>query len=170
MITKLTPDSSLDKYLKQHTEIFHKEGEHYDLLSTISHEYSGVKIYDIGTYRGLSAIALSSNPRNLVISYDIGYFVETLRPDNVEFRVGNFYHDSEMLNSPLIMFDIEPHDGLLERNFVDSLINQSYKGTVLFDDIHLNDGMKQFWTSVTQEKHDLTHVGHWSGTGIVVFK
>ena len=164
------PDIGLDKYVKTHTNIFHKKGEHYDLLSTISHNYSGIKIYDIGTYRGLSAVALSSNPNNLVISYDIGYYVEVDRPDNVEFRIGNFYTDKEMLSSPLIVFDIDPHDGQQERVFVDNLMSVGYKGTVLFDDIHLNEGMKQFWSSVTQEKHDYTSYGHWSGTGVVTFK
>jgi hypothetical protein len=164
------PDIGLDKYVKTHTNIFHKKGEHYDLLSTISHNYSGVKIYDIGTYRGLSAVALSSNVNNLVISYDIGYYVEVDRPDNVEFRIGNFYTDKEMLSSPLIVFDIDPHDGKQERVFVDNLISVGYKGKVLFDDIHLNEGMKQFWSSITQEKQDYTQYGHWSGTGVVIFK
>jgi hypothetical protein len=166
----LKPDIGLDKYVKTHTDIFHKKGEHYDLLSTISHNYSGIKIYDIGTYRGLSAVALSSNTNNLVVSYDIGYYIEVDRPNNVEFRIGNFYTDKEMLSSPLIMFDIDPHDGKQERVFVDNLINVGYKGTVIFDDIHLNEGMKNFWSSITQEKHDYTHLGHWSGTGIVIFK
>lgn len=170
MITNITPDNSLDAYLNSHKEIFHKKGEHYDLLSTLSHEYSGHKIYDIGTYRGLSAVALSSNPRNLVISYDIGYYVEVDRPKNVEFRIGNFYNDNEMLSSPLIVFDIEPHNGSDERNFVDNLVSVGYKGSVVFDDIHLNEGMEQFWNSITQEKNDLTYLGHWSGTGIVHFK
>ena len=60
--------------------------------------------------------------------------------------------------------------GKQERVFVDNLMSVGYKGTVLFDDIHLNEGMKQFWSSVTQEKHDYTSYGHWSGTGVVTFK
>ncbi len=170
MITTVTPDNSLDVYLKSHLELFHNKGEHYDLLSTLSKNYNNVKIYDIGSYRGLSAVALSSNPTNLVISYDIGYYVEVERPENVEFRIGNFYTDVDMLSSPLIVFDIDPHNGQDERTFVDNLIRVGYKGTVIFDDIHLNDGMKQFWESVTQEKVDLTNIGHWSGTGMVIFK
>ena len=171
MITETKTDTNLDKYLSSdELSLFHKQGEHYDLLSALSHEYNNTKIYDIGTYKGLSAVALSSNENNLVISYDIGYYVTVKQPNNVEFRIGTFYHDKEMLSSPLIMFDIDPHDGIQERNFVDNLINVGYKGTVVFDDIHLNDGMKKFWSSVTQEKHDYTQLGHWSGTGIVIFK
>jgi hypothetical protein len=167
----LEPDNTLDKYIEPSwAAVLHKKGEHYDLLSTLSKQYNGVKLYDIGTYKGLSALALSSNQTNLVISYDISYNIIIKQPNNVEFRIGNFYTDKEMLSSPLIMFDIDPHDGLQERNFVDNLINVGYKGTVIFDDIHLNDGMKDFWSSVTQEKHDYTQYGHWSGTGIVIFK
>lgn len=167
----IQPDYTLDKYLNQEeVELFHKKGEHYDLLSTWSHQFNKVKIYDIGTYKGLSAVALSSNQDNLIVSYDIGYYVTVNQPNNVEFRIGSFYHDKEMLNSPLIMFDIDPHDGLQEKLFVQNLTNIGYKGTVIFDDIHLNDEMKDFWNSITQEKHDYTSIGHWSGTGIVIFK
>lgn len=148
-----------------------KEGrEHYSFLSRVSQEYNHTTLYDIGTYRGLSALALSSNSTNKVISYDIGYFVEIMRPENVEFRIGNFYTDSELLKSPLIMFDIDPHNGKDEREFVNYLEQNSYKGVVIFDDIYLNDSMKEFWNSIQQEKHDYTHIGHWSGTGVVVFK
>ena len=164
-------DFSRNPYLKEeHKQLFFDNREHYGLLSTLSKDYNGVKIYDIGTYKGLSALALSSNEKNLIISYDIEYHVEIHRPDNVEFRIGNFYRDYEMLKSPLIMFDIDPHNGLDETNFVDNLIRIGYKGTVIFDDIHLNEGMQKFWDSITQEKFDLTSVGHWSGTGKVIFK
>jgi hypothetical protein len=40
----------------------------------------------------------------------------------------------------------------------------------MLDDIHLNDDMKLFWNNITEEKYDLTSIGHWSGTGLVVFK
>lgn len=168
----LSINNPLTSFIKndEHKTMFLSDKEHYNLLSTLSNEYNGVKIYDIGTYKGLSALALSANPNNLVISYDIGYFIEVDRPVNVEFRIGNFYTDAEMLSSPLIMFDIEPHNGLDERVFIDNLLRVGYKGTVIFDDIHLNDGMQKFWDSVTQEKYDLTTMGHWSGTGKVIFK
>ena len=168
----LEHDLTRKKFIKNNTDMdfFFKNNEHYMLLSTVSKHYENVKLYDIGSYRGLSALALSSNEKNLVISYDIGYFIEIDRPSNVEFRIGNFYNDRELLSSPLIVFDIDPHNGLDERNFVDYLIQHEYKGTVIFDDIHLNDEMEQFWDSITQEKQDFTQVGHGSGTGIVHFR
>ena len=168
----LISDPELRKFIKNETdrELFYSAKEHYTLLSTLSRQYNGVRIYDLGSYKGLSALALSSNQNNMVISYDIVYGVQIDRPENVEFRVGNFYNDFQLLNSPLIMLDVDPHDGLFERNFVDNLVRNNYKGTVICDDIHLNDGMKTFWDSVTQEKTDITEYGHWSGTGMITFK
>lgn len=172
MIKNVVHDRTREIFIKdnRHKNQFYSDKEHYGLLSTISKEYDNVRIYDIGTYKGLSALALSSNPKNLIISYDIDYYVEVKRPENVEFRLGNFYHDVEMLKSPLIVFDIDPHNGIDERNFVDNLIKVKYKGTVIFDHIHLDQGMQKFWDSITQEKYDLTNIGHWSGTGMVIFK
>ena len=167
----MTPDTSLASYIKDNNDkdLFYAEKEHYTLLSTVSKEYNNTILYDIGSYKGLSAIALSSNQNNLIISYDIEYLLKVDRPKNVEFRIGDFYNDKELLRSPLIMFDIDPHDGLQEKKFVSYLTSNNYKGTVIFDDIHLNDGMKDFWSSITQQKQDYTNLGHWSGTGVVHF-
>ena len=41
---------------------------------------------------------------------------------------------------------------------------------MLLDDIDLNQPMKEFWGIINEEKYDVSHVGHWSGTGIVIFK
>ena len=168
----ITADVGLKRYIRNESDsgLFYAKNEHYTLLSTVSREYNNTVLYDIGTYKGLSALALSSNQTNRVITYDIGYYVTIDRPSNVEFRVGDCYNDINMLSSPLIMLDVDPHDGLFERKFVDYLMTKGYRGTVICDDIHLNDGMKTFWSSVTQEKQDYTSLGHWSGTGVIHFK
>ena len=146
------------------------DNEHYKLLAYFASLYDNTTIYDLGSYKGNSAIALSVNPNNQVISYDIGYFLEYARqPINVEWRIGNFYRDKELLNSPLIMMDIDPHDGMQEPLFFNYLENKNYKGTVILDDIHLNEGMEKFWQDIKQEKVDATKYGHYSGTGIVFF-
>lgn len=165
-------DRNLDRYFRSPKEVsdFHNKGEHYNLLSSISHRFNKVKLYDIGTYKGNSAVALSSNPANLVISYDIGYYVDVDRPVNVEFRIGNFYYDVDVIKSPFILFDIDPHNGADELEFYEKLLQAGYKGIVLFDDIHLNSEMKYFWNSIKNKKFDLTNIGHWSGTGAVLFE
>jgi hypothetical protein len=62
------------------------------------------------------------------------------------------------------------HDGVFEQEFFDFLVKENYNGIVLFDDIHLNSQMKNFWSNIELEKYDITNIGHWSGTGVVVFK
>jgi hypothetical protein len=145
--------------------------EHYMLLSYLSYQYNNVNIFDLGSYRGFSAIALSSNPTNKIISYDIDYFLDILdRPKNVEFRIGDFFTELDILSSPLIMFDVDPHDGEIEFEFIEWLSKKQYKGSVIFDDIHLNSNMRNFWKNIKQDRIDLTEFGHWSGTGMVKFK
>jgi hypothetical protein len=49
------------------------------------------------------------------------------------------------------------------------LMSSGYKGVVLADDIRLNDKMRAFWQWVPLKKFDVTHYGHHSGTGVIVF-
>jgi hypothetical protein len=166
-------DEELKPYFKNvddYNGLVTSQGEHYKLLCYVSTQYSGHVLYDLGSYKGYSAIAMSSNKKNKVVSYDIDYFLEVHRPPNVEFRIGNFFEEKDILKSPFIMFDVDPHDGLIEKEFVKWLTENNYVGTVMFDDIHLNDPMKEFWESIKQEKIDFTQYGHWSGTGVVNFK
>jgi hypothetical protein len=39
----------------------------------------------------------------------------------------------------------------------------------MFDDIHLNNEMSNFWNALKNEKYDLTHIGHHTGTGIAIY-
>lgn len=143
--------------------------EHYRLMAYLSKQVDNQIVYDIGTYKGLSGIAMSANISNKVISYDIVNYLEVTSPSNVEFKIGNCYEDPQLLNSPLILLDVDPHDGIFETKFVSWLNENNYKGMVVFDDIHLNFGMQNFWNNVSNKKFDVTDVGHYSGTGIAIF-
>jgi hypothetical protein len=72
---------------------------------------------------------------------------------------------------PFIFIDVDPHDGIQETKMIQKLVDKKYKGYVLLDDIHLNQAMQNFWDSipVTVRKVDLTEIGHWSGTGLLIF-
>lgn len=168
-----TLDQDLIKHLKepQHKEWFiDPVKEHYLLLSWVSRCLDGAKIYDIGTYRGLSALALSANPANTVVSYDIENFLALEDPPaNIDFKIGDFFQDPDILSSPFIMFDVDPHDGEIERKTISWLAENHYSGIIFFDDIWLNGRMQAFWREIQQEKHDLTRYAHWSGTGAVFF-
>ncbi len=147
--------------------------EHYRLLAYLSTCYTNVSILDVGTYKGCSALALSYNDVNTITSFDV-YDYRKLRstPENVSFVIGDVVsgnYDELILTSPLIMLDTD-HDGSFEIVFYDHLCNLNYKGLLLLDDIHLNEPMKKFWNLIKQPKQDITSVGHWSGTGVVVFE
>ena len=149
--------------------------EHYKLLANISMQMPDNSILaDIGTSQGLSALALSLNPKVNVISYDIvdtskfTYIMDT--KDNIEFIIKDALLDiNRIKTASIIMLDIDPHDGIQEKKFIDSLESVNYKGIVICDDIHLNDGMRSWWSNIKQKKMDITICGHWSGTGIIIF-
>jgi hypothetical protein len=151
--------------------------EHYRLLSHLSWQLErGETVVDVGTYMGFSALALSHNQTARVVSYDItqsipatSEFFTPLHRATIDFRLGNVLDDlPTLLHAPIMMLDTN-HDGAFERQFVAELTRLDYKGIVLCDDIYLNDAMKSFWNDVVHTKLDLTSVGHWSGTGAILF-
>jgi hypothetical protein len=146
--------------------------DHYALLCWMSDQMDGVTVYDLGTFRGMSALALASNPQNRVITYDnVDWSNQRVKnPGNIEFVVGDFFADENLLTAPFIMFDVDPHDGIIEARFLAWLQQQHYRGLVFFDDIHLNPAMQGIWDSITAEKHDLTEFGHYSGSGLVIYE
>jgi hypothetical protein len=144
--------------------------EHYKLLADLSFCFDNVNFLEIGTYKGLSALALAYNLSNRITSWDIGDFLSIFpAPENVEFKIGNVLKE-ENLNNFLFIFLDTFHDGSFEDEFYKHLKEINYKGVVMLDDIHLNEPMKKFWDSITEEKYDITSIGHWSGTGIVIFE
>ncbi|MGC4044729.1 MAG: hypothetical protein QM758_13130 [Armatimonas sp.] len=144
--------------------------EHYRLLAHLSMLYSHRLILDVGTFHGASAVALSTNPLVKVLSYDIqNHRTRTISRPNIEFRLRNVLDDPGCLaQASLILLDTF-HDGGFERQFIRKLLEVGFRGTLLLDDIHLNEAMEAFWKELTLPKADLTRIGHWSGTGIAYF-
>lgn len=155
-----------------YTKFFWMEAgaEHYRLLAYLSTCYNDTTIIDLGTDKGCSALALSYNPSNRVISYDIeDRKVCPIDLPNIEFRIGNATEDrDELLASPLILLDTA-HDGVFEQQLYGTLVAGQYDGLLHLDDIYLNPTMQGFWERIGLEKIDLTPLGHWSGTGLVRF-
>jgi predicted O-methyltransferase YrrM len=149
--------------------------EHYKLLSYIVKNYLNKDdlIIDIGTFIGLSALALSCNG-NRVVSYDVKDNIPddklTIKNiDNIEYIIGDCLDDKELLlRSKLIMLDID-HSGIEEEKILNMLRENNYKGIVIMDDINIFEPMKQLWDSIKEKKYELTKYGHWSGTGIILF-
>lgn len=141
--------------------------EHYRLLAYISSLYENETLLDIGSYLGDSAHALAYGD-NDVYSYDVEERGNESH-DRIRFRYGNFLEQKErVLKAPFILIDTY-HNGDFEQEVVEGLDAIGYKGLVMWDDINLNGSMKEFWSSLDKEKYDLTHIGHHSGTGLVVW-
>lgn len=147
--------------------------EHYKLLAYFSTLFNEQTLLDIGTYKGCSALALAFNEKNNVKSFDLGNYRRiNNEPNNIEFILDDFTNEKYkklVLDSPFIMLDTD-HDGTFEHIAYKYLKDINWTGYLLLDDIHLNDPMKEFWNSIDNEKHDVTVVGHWSGTGLVIFE
>lgn len=135
---------------------------HYKLLMDLCAGKS--LVFDVGTYKGASAVAMSVADR--VITFDIQKFTGLL-PENVtQVVTDDFTTHKDLLKAEIILIDVDPHDGIKERVFLNKLVEMGYSGTVIFDDIYL-DKMNLFWESITQKKEDVSHLGHYTGTGIV---
>lgn len=152
--------------------------EHYKLLAYLSTQCeSGETIYDIGTYMGLSALALAYNPNVHVVTYDI---VDNLPADkktirqypNITYKIADCTSKDEIVEiakAPIVLLDVDPHDGVQEPKIFSALVENGFRGLLFLDDIHLNEGMRNWWNSIPYKKYDLTKYGHYSGTGVVVF-
>ena len=165
-------DKLINYQLNHDPYYFHMESgkEHYRLLMYISTLYNNEVIFDVGTNKCMSALALSYNKSNKIKSFDIvKLFPENPNVDNVEYILGDSTKDSDLENCNFIFLDVD-HDGLYENIFYDHLKSINWKGILVLDDIHLNNPMKDFWNRIEEKKYDITNIGHWSGTGLVIFE
>jgi hypothetical protein len=147
--------------------------EHYKLLAYFSSIYDNSTLLDIGTNRGCSSLALAYNTTNTVESFDLFDLKElTGYPENITYHIGNVLDESYadiVKTSKVIMLDTY-HDGVFENEFYMYLKQIKWSGILLLDDIKLNDEMKEIWNSITEEKYDISDVGHVTGTGLVIFE
>ena len=177
--------------------------EHYKLLCAISSQICNGIIVDIGTHNGNSAVALGYNlyknknnilDRSMLYTFDIkdlksesfkkfvnNYCIHSSLEDIFDYTIRDKYKNV-LLESEIIMIDIDPHNGVLEYELYSWLFENNYEGIILFDDIFLEKGhtannydttyqsIKIFWNKIPDKyKLDITHLGHWSGTGLVSF-
>lgn len=170
-------------YHMDEQEFFGSAGQqHYKLLGYISTLFNDTHIIDIGTHMGSSAMALSYNKRNKVHTFDIvnktSHILNSYRLlDNVEFHIADVFtpetrapYRELLLSAPFVFIDVDPHNGWMEWDIYTFFRDAGYKGILFFDDIHYFEGMRQFWSRVDNKyKHDLTKLGHFSGSGLVIF-
>jgi predicted O-methyltransferase YrrM len=169
-------DDKYERHRINEMNVGQENGEHYKLLFYLTTLYENETILDLGTRDGLSALCLAFNKRNLVITYDLqDKPTELLQFENelpnLTFKQMNVFDETLDIfkKSKLIFLDLDPHDGIQEKRFIELLVSIKYDGIVVCDDIEWFPKMKQWWNNLTQKKYNVTNFGHGSGTGIIDF-
>lgn len=157
---------------------FYGKSEHYRLLAQLSTMVPDKPIFDIGTHLGDSALALSYGGR-AVESFDVVDKVSGRKyPKNVRFHRDDLFSAAgrekwkkKLLDSSIILIDVDPHEGSREYDLVCWLQVEGYRGLIVLDDIWYFKPMREnLWYKIEgRHKTDATLMGHWSGTGIVSF-
>jgi hypothetical protein len=147
--------------------------EHYRILSYISEKNDNLFFLDVGSFKGLSALAFSKNKKNFVFSFDLANLVELIeKPQNAEYIIDDVTKNEYIeliLKCKYILLDTM-HTGEFERHFYNHLKKINYKGYLLLDDIKLNQEMIDFWNYIDLPKKDISNLGHTTGTGVVFFR
>lgn len=154
--------------------------QEYRLYSYLTTFFDNSIILDIGTLNGRSAVSLSHNESNRVISYNI---IDDIKDpehriytkSNIEFRVKDVLGDLTpelVAKTKIVMIDID-HFEVVERKIIKRLDELGFSGIILLDDIHhpwpeCQESMQRLWNSLQYDKYDISKYGHISGTGLVV--
>lgn len=159
-------------------EEFNGKGQHYNFLYWIASQFKDRDIFDIGTHRGASALALSSEISNHIYSFDLEHAYALPQKPNISYQLDDLMSApgrepwvEKLLGSAFIFLDIDPHEGSREYAFYLWLKEKGYQGFIICDDIWQFKQMRDnFWYHIpASEKVDITHFGHASGTGIIRF-
>jgi predicted O-methyltransferase YrrM len=158
-------------------------GEHYRLLAALVDVVGAREVVEIGTYRGLGALALRAGGAERVVTYDVVPWPDisgsVLRQSDfdgpLEQRLADlssadvFANERVVLQNADLIFLDGPKDGRFEPLFIDQLVGLERKlpQLLVIDDIRLLV-MLQLWRDLPLPKLDLTSFGHWSGTGLAV--
>ena len=173
---QVVKDLNIDhlKALSLNAHDWHEAGQcEYRLYAYLSTCFKGTTILDVGSRTGGSALALSYNEENQVISYDLReQGASSIKRDNITWKIQDFRDDDTLDydNISIIMIDVDPHDGVQEEEMFLFLEEKEWKGLVLLDDIGPQwPEIADFWSRITWPKLDVSDVGHMSGTGAVSF-
>ena len=153
---------------------WHEAGQcEYRLYAHLSTFFNNTTILDVGSRTGGSALALSYNEKNHVISYDLQeQGASNIKKDNITWKIKDFRNDDTLDYDriSIIMIDVDPHDGVQEEEMFLFLEEKEWQGLVLLDDIGPQwPEIEDFWNRITFPKLDVSDVGHMSGTGAVSF-
>lgn len=171
-------------YPTEISEFFDDIGkEHHRLVAYLSTFFNDGIIIDVATESGQTALALSYNPTNTVHTFDVkGKLTEEQKQykwksRKIEFHEENLWNANvrkewkdTILSSKLIFVDLDPHDGYLEYELYSWLKRNKYNGIIVYDDINFQGMQVNFWNKIPDsDKQNITHLGHYSGTGLILF-
>ena len=118
---------------------WHEAGQcEYRLYAHLSTFFNNTTILDVGSRTGGSALALSYNEKNHVISYDLQeQGASNIKKDNITWKIQDFRNDDTLDYDriSIIMIDVDPHDGVQEEEMFLFLEEKEWQGLVLLDDI-----------------------------------
>lgn len=154
-------------------------GEPYKLLTAIVQVLNPKVVIDIGTFTGMSALAMKG-PK--VYTFDVipwNEFDQTVLTeedfDNNLIQIVDdlsiesvFNNHAELLKTADLIYIDAMKDGKQEQAFIDNFKKLTFDNPpiFIFDDIKLMN-MIDVWNDIDKPKLDLTSFGHWSGTGII---
>lgn len=163
----------------------HWPGEHYRLLAACVEHLKPRLVVEIGTFTGLSALAMKSHlqEEGRVVTYDIAPWTTFLGTaltatdfdERLEQRLGDvsspdFFASQvdTLAAADLVLLD-GPKDGRFEPMFLDRYLPIfDGRDTVLVIDDTRFINMIQLWRDLPYPKLDVTSFGHWTGTGLVL--
>jgi predicted O-methyltransferase YrrM len=148
------------------------KGEHYKFFAYLSTLLQNSLFFEIGTLCGHSALAMSMNTSNYIISFDVNdsVYPAMLHRKNVKFLVGDYHNELKHLLSAQVVFLDADHDGAQEWNLFKILVQNSFKGLLIVDDLYSYVAVKNFWDRIVDyPKYDLTEYAHGTGTGLIDF-
>jgi predicted O-methyltransferase YrrM len=163
----------------------HWPGEHYRLLAACVEHLKPRLVVEIGTFTGLSALAMRSRlpEGGRVVTYDIAPWTTFLGTalmaedldGRLEQRLGDlstpdfFASQVDTLDAADLVLLDGPKDGRFEPTFLQRYLPIfDGRDTVLVIDDTRFINMIQLWRDLPYPKLDVTSFGHWTGTGLVV--
>jgi predicted O-methyltransferase YrrM len=162
----------------------HFSGQHYRILAGLAEAWDAKRLVEIGTYQGMSALALlESRAIEQLVTYDLVAWDKLggtlLRRsdfgDRLQQRLGDlsdpnvFAAATDVLKHADMLFIDASKDGVFEPAFLAELfkLEPAQPQLIVLDDIRVLT-MVRVWNDIALDKFDLTSFGHWSGTGIIV--
>lgn len=173
--------SLVNSYSEQKLNLNCQSTDYYRLLQYCSKQFENELFLDFGTHYGNSALILGMNGKNYVKTYDIvsDKFITKTAVEKIikDFpKIDFIVQDAREINpdliskAKLIFLDVDPHNGIQEKQIFEKLQADNFNGILICDDIRLNDNMRAFWSSIELPKIDVTYTAHRAGgTGAVFF-